>query len=77
MEGYVVYVLYSEKVKKHYTGCTSNLEERLKSHNIYGKDWTSRFRPWELIYTKFFDTKDESEKCELWVESLLKQMGII
>jgi len=69
LEGYVVYVLYSEKFKKHYSGYTSNLEERLKSHNVYGKDWTSRFRPWELIYTKLFKTKEEANKYELWLKT--------
>lgn len=69
MEGYVVYVLYSRKFKKHYSGCTSNLEERVKSHNIYGKDWTSRHRPWELIYTKQFETMQEAKKYELWLKT--------
>jgi putative endonuclease len=34
MEEFVVYILYSEKFNKNYTGYTSNLIERFKSHNI-------------------------------------------
>ncbi|HQF40823.1 MAG TPA: GIY-YIG nuclease family protein [Candidatus Paceibacterota bacterium] len=30
---YTVYILYSHKDKKLYTGCTSNIEKRVKSHN--------------------------------------------
>ena len=34
---YIVYVLYSEVYDKTYTGMTSNIEERFKSHNELGK----------------------------------------
>ncbi len=30
---YTVYVLYSEKYEKNYVGYTSNIEQRLLSHN--------------------------------------------
>ena len=37
---YTVYVLYSEEHDKIYIGYTSNLEQRLKSHNELGtKGW--------------------------------------
>ncbi|MDI5896961.1 GIY-YIG nuclease family protein [Flavobacterium yafengii] len=36
MNEFVVYILYSEKLEKNYTGFTSNLIERFKSHNILG-----------------------------------------
>ena len=45
---FTVYVLFSEHYSKHYTGFTSDLENRLNSHNEFGKDWTARYRPWEL-----------------------------
>ena len=31
---FTVYVLYSEKFDKHYTGYTTNFEQRLLSHNV-------------------------------------------
>ncbi|WP_336516833.1 GIY-YIG nuclease family protein [Pollutibacter soli] len=48
---YTVYVLYSVLANRHYTGFTSNLEMRLKSHNEFGKDWTCKFRPWAISFT--------------------------
>lgn len=42
---YTVYILFSEEHNKHYTGFTSNLEVRLKSHNEFGKGWTAQYRP--------------------------------
>ncbi|MBK6636002.1 MAG: GIY-YIG nuclease family protein [Chitinophagaceae bacterium] len=54
---FTVYILYSLTAKKHYTGFTSNLEQRLLSHNELGKDWTAKYRPWQLIYTRDFIVK--------------------
>lgn len=62
---FTVYVLFSETYNKIYIGYSSNMEERLKSHNeLATKGWTVKFRPWKLIYTKTFDTKSEAMKRE-------------
>ena len=37
---YTVYVLYSRVHDQIYVGQTSNLIQRVHSHNTYGKDWT-------------------------------------
>ena len=66
---YTVYVLYSVLHKKHYVGFTSNLEVRLESHQYFGKDWTSKYRPWELIFTKEFVEKSEAMKYEKWLKT--------
>jgi putative endonuclease len=66
---YTVYILYSETYKKHYVGFTSNISTRIKSHNEYGKDWTARYRPWRLIYSKEFSVKAEAMTYEKWLKS--------
>ena len=66
---FTVYILYSEKFNKHYTGFTSNIELRIKSHNEFGKDWTLRYRPWKLIYTKDFENKMDAMKYEKWLKT--------
>ena len=66
---FCVYILYSDSVKKHYTGFTSNLNERMKSHNELGKDWTARHRPWKLIFTKEFSNKSEAMAYENWLKT--------
>ena len=66
---FVVYVLFSDQAGKHYTGYTSNLEERIRSHNEYGSDWTSRHRPWRLIYVRSFEVKQEALVYERWLKS--------
>lgn len=53
-----VYILFSRKYNKTYVGFTSNLEERMKSHNFLGKKgFTVKYRPWELVYSEDFETK--------------------
>ncbi|WP_336516834.1 GIY-YIG nuclease family protein [Pollutibacter soli] len=66
---YTVYVLYSALANRHYTGFTSDLEMRLKSHNEFGKDWTCKFRPWVIIHNKEFADKTEAIRYEKWLKS--------
>jgi putative endonuclease len=66
---YTVYILFSEKYNKHYTGYTSNLQDRLKSHNELGKEWTARFRPWKLIFSKKFKLKSDAMAYERWLKT--------
>ena len=54
---YFVYVLYSEKFDKIYIGMTSNLEQRVFSHNHLPKGWTKNFRPWMLVYSEELPSK--------------------
>ena len=66
---YTVYVLYSSTFGRHYTGYTSDLPNRLLSHNCLGKDWTARYRPWVLIYSKEFMSQEEAMIYEKWLKS--------
>lgn len=67
---YVVYLLYSKKYNRLYTGFTTDLIVRFHSHNKFGtKGWTIRYRPWEVIYVKFFDEKREAMNHEKFLKS--------
>ena len=66
---YTVYILFSIIHQKHYTGFTSNIEQRLLSHNLLGHDWTAKYRPWKLIFTKEFEHKTDAMKYEKWLKS--------
>ena len=66
---FTVYVLYSDAFQKYYTGYSGNLEIRLKSHNEFGKGWTSKYRPWRLIYSKGFETKQAAMEYESWLKT--------
>jgi len=65
-----VYVLFSKKFNKIYVGYTSNIEQRLLSHNkLATKGYTIKFRPWEVIYFENFNSKSEAIKREKELKS--------
>ena len=67
---FTVYVLYSRTHNKIYIGYTSDLANRLDSHNIYAKKgYTVRYRPWEVIYTEHFKLKQQAIKREKQLKS--------
>ena len=66
---YYVYILKSKIVDRYYVGSTRNLERRLTEHNNRRKHWTSRFQPWEMIYSEECDTRAEAMKREKWLKS--------
>jgi putative endonuclease len=55
---YIVYVLRSKVTGVHYTGHTEDLDRRLFEHNngLLGR-FTKGKGPWEVIYTKEFETR--------------------
>ncbi len=58
---YSVYILYSKKFDKIHVGYTSNLSERLLSHNqLANRGWTIKYRPWTVVYCEEFRTKEEA-----------------
>jgi len=62
---FTVYALYSEKYNKIYIGVTSNIQQRMLSHNqLSKKGWTVRFRPWVVVHTEEFQDKQLALKRE-------------
>ena len=62
---YVMYILYSPAHNKIYIGYTSDLQERLASHNELGKKgWTIQYRPWVLVHSEEYETKELAMKRE-------------
>ena len=67
---YRVYVLHSPKFDKIYIGYTSDLEQRMLSHNELGKKgWTIKFRPWKLVHAEEFEKKSGAIKREKQLKS--------
>jgi len=84
---FTVYVLYSKKFNKIYIGYTSNLKQRLLSHNKLGKKgYTIKYRPWIVAFTETFENKSDAMAREkalkggkgrefIWKE--IKRLGLI
>ncbi len=67
---FTVYVLHSEAFNKIYIGFTSNLKERLKSHNVLAtKGYTAKYRPWTIVHTETFEQKKNALRREKELKS--------
>ncbi|GAB5527217.1 MAG: hypothetical protein Roseis2KO_50890 [Roseivirga sp.] len=66
---FTVYAIRSKSRNYTYVGMSSELEVRLKRHNE-GKNKTTRaYAPFELIYTKSFDTRVEARNHEKYLKT--------
>lgn len=66
---YYTYVLKSEKDGKLYIGSTSDLRERLKSHNSGAVMSTKARRPLELMYYEACLGRKNAEKRERYFKT--------
>ena len=64
---YYVYILHSPSSDKYYVGQSQNPARRLEFHNSIEKGFTSRYRPWMLVYSK---------ECAMQVESRVLEQKI-
>ena len=69
-----VYILSSKKDKGIYIGFTNNIKRRLLEHNTKKDQWTSRKKPWELVYCEIYksseDAKEREESLKLHARAL-------
>jgi len=69
-EHHYVYILVSvANPEIHYTGCTTNLIERLKKHNEGGCLHSSKYRPWRIETAIRFTDMDKARKFEKYLKS--------
>ena len=70
MEEFFVYILYAEKFDKIYIGQTADLDERLRHHNhAEVNSFTSRYRPWVLVYKERCYSRADAMKREKQLKS--------
>ena len=61
---YSLYILKSQVVDRFYVGSTENVERRLSYHNTIEKGYTSRYRPWALVFKQEFENKALAQVAE-------------
>ena len=66
---YYVYVLYSEKFNRYYTGFTKDIEKRLNEHNNGKTKSTKAYKPWEVIFREECKTRIEARNREIYYKS--------
>ena len=62
--GYSLFILKSRKFNKYYIGSSQNPRLRLSYHNSVEKGFTSRYRPWDIVYEKEFNSKQQAQVIE-------------
>lgn len=67
---YSVYILYSEKDGRLYTGCTRDIGKRLQLHNSGKVPSTKERRPLRLIHEEEFENKGDAFNRERFLKSL-------
>ena len=65
---FYVYILQSQADSSYYIGYTNNLDARLDRHNSGRTRYTSKKRPWKIVYVEQFDTKTEALKRERFLK---------
>lgn len=69
---FFIYVLYSESLARYYVGSTENIDKRLFAHNTGKAKFTSRGKPWRLVYQVSFFSRSEA----IIAEKRIKKRGI-
>ncbi|MCC9018094.1 MULTISPECIES: GIY-YIG nuclease family protein [Flavobacterium] len=67
---FYVYIIYSKTFDVYYKGFSENIPQRLLYHNENKSRYTSNKGPWELVYSKVFNTKREALIEELRLKKL-------
>jgi len=74
---YFLYILQSISSDKFYVGISKQPSVRLSYHNSIEKGFTSRYRPWKIVFTKEFPSKEEAalaeRKIKNWKSKILIQ----
>ena len=77
---YYVYILYSHIRDRYYVGYTQDISVRLMKHNAGATPSTRSGRPWKLIYSECYGTKEAAlarereikmKKSRSYIEQLL------
>jgi putative endonuclease len=65
---YNVYILYSNRIDRFYTGQTEDLERRLLEHNRGKTAFLARGMPWKIVYYKGFSSRTEAMEHERFIK---------
>ncbi len=61
---YYVYILYSELLKRYYTGFSKFTKKRLYQHRKRQNDWTSRASDWKEVFSIKVESTSEARMFE-------------
>ena len=62
---HTVYIIYSPTADRYFVGQTKNLPITLWQHNAKVHPATADGKPWEVKFTRLFDTRNEALSLEM------------
>ena len=67
---YYVYLIKSLAYPENfYVGYTTNLKQRIETHNSGGSIHTAKYKPWKLIMYLGFSTSEKAKAFEKYLKS--------
>lgn len=66
---YFLYILQSEIRETYYMGSSDDPLRRTGYHNSESKGYTRRYRPWRLVFTYGFETREDAMQAEQKVKN--------
>jgi putative endonuclease len=66
---FFVYILRSKKDSRFYIGMSQDVTKRLIQHNSGKTKSTKAFKPWILLHTEEFKTRQEARDREKYLKS--------
>jgi predicted GIY-YIG superfamily endonuclease len=66
---YYVYILRSKKDQSRYIGITNDLKRRLQEHNSGSAIYSSKKRPYQIIWCCIFVSKNKAYDFERYLKS--------
>ena len=69
---YFVYILWSEKLQRFYTGTTDNIPVRLEQHNnaSYPDSFSAKGIPWKIYYVIECTNSRQAYKIEKHIKAM-------
>jgi putative endonuclease len=65
---YVYFLRSLKNPSKTYVGYTSNLQQRLETHNSGGSVHTRLYKPWKLVVYVAFNTEEKALAFEKYIK---------
>jgi putative endonuclease len=73
---YSVYILFSQKDLRLYTGFTTNIHQRVSDHNEGTTKSTAPRRPLQLIFCEFYLFEADARKREMYLKTTAGKKAI-
>ncbi len=66
---FYTYIIQSDIDQTLYIGLTNNIQQRLERHNAGSEEYTSKKRPWQILFYAAFRTRLEAAQFEKYLKS--------